>query len=239
MLLLHHHHNKNNHGVTNAFTIFGGLTTTSVAGGVEFSERHSFSMGFTRKKRISLDRILINDDHEPCYPSFRCWLTMMGKGDGKKKRKKKSTSGGTPAGSSDSAAGSNDNNNKSGLSPQQPPPMRVTNDINIPIKRQIRYAQMNKEYQRQQANPGGFRQKKVVRTKYRRTWDEEEIEQKMISAASSAHLSKSKWISQIIREKVVSEWPQSILDMAGSWKEFPDLQGIRSDDCRDIEREVL
>jgi hypothetical protein len=32
-------------------------------------------------------------------------------------------------------------------------------------------AQLNKQYAKQRANPG-FRQKKVVRTKYRRTWGE-------------------------------------------------------------------
>ena len=68
---------------------------------------------------------------------------------------------------------------------------------------------------------------------------EEEIEQKMVAAAKSAHLSKSKWISQVIQEKVASEWPQSVVDMAGSWEEFPDIQTIRSHNSNDIERQTL
>lgn len=34
---------------------------------------------------------------------------------------------------------------------------------------------------------------------------EEDIEQKMINAAKSAHLSKSKWIARLIHEKLASE----------------------------------
>jgi len=83
----------------------------------------------------------------------------MGKGDGKKKRKKKhSSSSATPSPPS-----------------SEPAPLRVSNNINIPVRHQIRMAQLNK--QAQQVGPS-FRQKKVVRTKYRRTWDEEELELK-------------------------------------------------------------
>jgi len=36
---------------------------------------------------------------------------------------------------------------------------------------------------------------------------EDEIENRMKTAAKSAHLSKSKWIAKLIREKVANEWP--------------------------------
>jgi predicted RNA-binding protein with PIN domain len=88
----------------------------------------------------------------------------MGKGDGKKKRKKNKSALAISSSSVTSAADS------------QSPPQRVTNDINIPVRHQIRWAQMKKEASRQ-ASPG-YRKPKVVRTSYRRTWDEEEIELK-------------------------------------------------------------
>jgi hypothetical protein len=44
------------------------------------------------------------------------------------------------------------------------------------MKHQLMWAKINKEYRQQQSNPG-FRQQKVVRTRYRRAWDEEEIEE--------------------------------------------------------------
>lgn len=84
----------------------------------------------------------------------------MGKGDGKQKRKKKSA---TPAAASVPQ-------------PSTPAPLRVTNDINISVKRQIKWAKMKQEYAKSQT---GFRQNNSVRKKvsYRRRLDEEEQQQ--------------------------------------------------------------
>lgn len=68
---------------------------------------------------------------------------------------------------------------------------------------------------------------------------EEEVEQKMVAAAKSAHLSKSKWIAQLIQEKVANEWPASVIEMPGSWSDFPDLNEIRSSQGKDIKRQDL
>ncbi len=68
---------------------------------------------------------------------------------------------------------------------------------------------------------------------------EEEIEQKMINAAKSAHLSKSKWIAKAIHEKVENEWPQSVVELAGAWQDFPDIDEIRSYRGKDATRETL
>ena len=88
----------------------------------------------------------------------------MAKGDGKKKRKKKSAAetnvAPAPAMSAPAAI-----------------PTRVMSDSNISVKRQIKWARMKKEHSQVGQS---FRQPKVVRTKYRRTWDEEEIEEKRI-----------------------------------------------------------
>ncbi len=68
---------------------------------------------------------------------------------------------------------------------------------------------------------------------------EEDIEQKMVSAAKSAQLSKSKWIAKIIQDKVVNEWPQSVVELAGSWEDFPNIDDIRKNEGEDSNREVL
>ena len=73
----------------------------------------------------------------------------MGKGDGKKKKKKKTSSSSTAA-----------------SQPSTPTPLRVSNDINIPVRRQIRYAQMKKEAIRMSGT--SFRAKNVKRTSYRK-----------------------------------------------------------------------
>ena len=68
---------------------------------------------------------------------------------------------------------------------------------------------------------------------------EEAVERKMVAAAESAHLSKSKWISRLIQEKVENEWPPSIVEMAGAWGNFPDIAVIRSNQEQDAKREAL
>ncbi|KAL3793863.1 hypothetical protein HJC23_002110 [Cyclotella cryptica] len=86
-----------------------------------------------------------------------CTLLFMGKGDGKKKRKKKSTT----------------SESQAQPSPQivPPAPLRVTNSINVPVKRQIKWAKMNQEYIKN--SQSAFRQVRK-RTSYRKQLDEEE-----------------------------------------------------------------
>ena len=66
---------------------------------------------------------------------------------------------------------------------------------------------------------------------------EDEIENKMKKAAESAHLSKSKWIARLILEKVSDEWPQSIVEIAGSWSDFPTTEDLRNKPGVDSKRE--
>jgi len=66
---------------------------------------------------------------------------------------------------------------------------------------------------------------------------EDEIEEKMVKAAESAHLSKSKWITKLIREKVANEWPQSVANFAGSWDDFPSIEDVRKNSGIDAKRE--
>ncbi len=68
---------------------------------------------------------------------------------------------------------------------------------------------------------------------------EEDVESRMIKAAKSAHLSKSKWIAKLIDEKVVNEWPQSIIELAGSWSDFPTIDDLRENTSKDARREVI
>jgi hypothetical protein len=90
----------------------------------------------------------------PVRSQHRVIVTMGSKGDGKKQRKKKSTIETTMS----SAA----------TTPQQAPPLRVSNRINIPVRDQIRIAQLNKESSSHEGS--SFRQKKIDRTSYRRKW---------------------------------------------------------------------
>lgn len=66
---------------------------------------------------------------------------------------------------------------------------------------------------------------------------DDEIERKMNEAVKSAHVSKSKWIAQLVQEKLDNKWPASIVAMAGSWDDFPSLEDIRQTQGIDIPRE--
>ena len=69
---------------------------------------------------------------------------------------------------------------------------------------------------------------------------ENEIENKLKTAAKTSNLSVSKWVANIIREKISTEWPQDVVKLVGSWKEdFPSLEEIRSTQGVDAKREAL
>jgi len=65
-----------------------------------------------------------------------------------------------------------------------------------------------------------------------------EIENQMKIAAKTNHLSVSKWVAKIIKDEIATEWPQNIVNMAGSWEnDFPSLEEIRSTQAVDNHRE--
>jgi hypothetical protein len=67
-----------------------------------------------------------------------------------------------------------------------------------------------------------------------------EIENKMKHAARANQISVSKWVADLIREKISTQWSQDVANLAGSWKEdFPSLSEIRSTQGEDSDREVL
>lgn len=68
---------------------------------------------------------------------------------------------------------------------------------------------------------------------------DDDMEAKMRSAAKAMKMSQSKWISVIINEKVNAEWPITVREMAGAWKDFPNQEEIRSSMGRDAPREDL
>ena len=68
---------------------------------------------------------------------------------------------------------------------------------------------------------------------------DKETERKMTNIAKKSGTSKSKWIANLIQEKTVNTWPESIHKMAGAWNDFPDIDEIRIDMGVDAQREPL
>jgi hypothetical protein len=68
---------------------------------------------------------------------------------------------------------------------------------------------------------------------------DKDLEEKMRAYAKSLNMSQSKWIASLIRERLQSEWPTSIHELAGAWETFPSAAEIRAEMGQDAEREQL
>jgi predicted transcriptional regulator len=66
-----------------------------------------------------------------------------------------------------------------------------------------------------------------------------ELEAKMREITKSMHMSQSKWIANLIKEKIEDEWPESVKQLGGAWAEFPSAEEIRGDLGEDSKREEL
>lgn len=64
-----------------------------------------------------------------------------------------------------------------------------------------------------------------------------ETERKLQTFLEGTKISKSKWISLLIKKKTSAEWPERIKRLAGAWKDFPEADELRQDLGSDIPRE--
>jgi len=64
-----------------------------------------------------------------------------------------------------------------------------------------------------------------------------EVENRMRKVVKSSKLSQSKWIARLIEEKIRSDWPESVIKLAGAWKDMPTAEEIRRSEGSDIRRE--
>jgi hypothetical protein len=65
------------------------------------------------------------------------------------------------------------------------------------------------------------------------------LEKKMRAYVKSTHLSQSKWIANLIEEKIRNEWPGSVIELAGAWGDIPTAEEIRRTKGTDIRREEI
>jgi len=66
---------------------------------------------------------------------------------------------------------------------------------------------------------------------------EDDVVDKMKSAAKESSISQSKWVSNLIRNKVSTQWPDSVKNLAGSWADMPDAEILREGFGQDAPRE--
>ena len=66
-----------------------------------------------------------------------------------------------------------------------------------------------------------------------------ETEKKMSNAIKKTGISKSKWISDLIKQKMTSTWPENIVKLAGVWTDLPTAEDIRKNMAEDADRESI
>lgn len=58
-------------------------------------------------------------------------------------------------------------------------------------------------------------------------------------AAREAGLSQSRWIADVIRERLAAKWPESFRCLVGKWgDDFPEIEELRSELGEDVPRET-
>jgi hypothetical protein len=68
---------------------------------------------------------------------------------------------------------------------------------------------------------------------------DETTESRVRQAAKAAGVSLSRWVSVVIREKLADEWPESVIHLAGAWRDFPAPEEIKESPGEDLPREAL
>jgi len=66
-----------------------------------------------------------------------------------------------------------------------------------------------------------------------------ETEKKMNNVIKKTGISKSKWISDLIKQKMTSTWPENIVKLAGAWTDLQTAEDIRKNMAEDADRESM
>jgi hypothetical protein len=66
-----------------------------------------------------------------------------------------------------------------------------------------------------------------------------ETEKKMSNIVKKTGISKSKWISDLIKQKITTTWPENIAKLAGAWTDLPTAEDIRKNMTKDADRESI
>jgi hypothetical protein len=64
-------------------------------------------------------------------------------------------------------------------------------------------------------------------------------ERRVKMAARKAGVSVSRWVADLVENRTRTEWPAEVLELAGAWPDFPDLEELRAQTGEDQRRERL
>ncbi|RLE26755.1 MAG: CopG family transcriptional regulator [Acidobacteria bacterium] len=68
---------------------------------------------------------------------------------------------------------------------------------------------------------------------------EEETAQQLKAAAGAAGQSVSRWVADLIRQKIATEWPGNVINLAGAWPDLQTTEQLRAAEPEDTPREFL
>jgi hypothetical protein len=60
-----------------------------------------------------------------------------------------------------------------------------------------------------------------------------------LKRGTSAGVSQSRWLADLIRERTAREWPPSVAALAGAWADLPIAEELRKGMTEDIPRESI
>ncbi|WP_420630622.1 CopG family transcriptional regulator [Candidatus Leptofilum sp.] len=68
---------------------------------------------------------------------------------------------------------------------------------------------------------------------------DERLEARLRAAAQAANLSQSRWVANLIAEKLDDEWPAAVTALAGAWPDLPEVEAMRATLGQDTVREPI
>ena len=68
---------------------------------------------------------------------------------------------------------------------------------------------------------------------------DDDTAERMRAAAEAAGVSLSRWVAELIRRKVTTEWPTGVVELAGAWPDLPLASELRDLSQADARREEL
>lgn len=68
---------------------------------------------------------------------------------------------------------------------------------------------------------------------------DENLEARLKAAAQAANLSQSRYVANLIAEKLNDEWPAAVAALAGAWPDLPETETLRATLGDDAAREPI
>lgn len=68
---------------------------------------------------------------------------------------------------------------------------------------------------------------------------DDQNERRLRNAAEAAGMPVSRWVASLIEQRGLTEWPESLQRLAGSWADFPEPEELRAGPAADLPREPL